>query len=143
MDLLRDSLTQLVGQNERCLVLAIKVAAQLDHAHALGRVHDQENCGQQVNKVHLAACKDCARRNAKLVRTRFALELAARGDLVGFVVVALWANRFAVSLGPAHFAECLVRRFFASLVDRTKAGGAGRCGKEEVLGYCVSLSLPM
>jgi len=62
------------------------------------------------------------------MRTRFALELAAGGDVVGFMVAAPGAHGLAVCFRPAHFAERLVSRFFASLVDRTKAEGAGCCG---------------
>ena len=121
MNLLCDSLTQLVRQNESRFVLAVKVTGKLHHADALERVHDQKNRGQQVQKVHLAARKDRARGHAKLVRTCLAFELAARGDFVGLIVVALWANSLTVSLRPAHFAEGLVRRLFASLVDAAKA----------------------
>jgi hypothetical protein len=125
VDLLRDSLTQFVGKNERCFILAIDVAGQLNHAHALGGVHNQADRGQQIHKIHLARCKDRAGCNAKLVRTRLTLELAARGDLVRLIVVALWANSFTVSLRPAHFAEQTIRRVFASFVDAAKAKCAG------------------
>jgi len=75
--------------------------------------------------TQLARCKDCAGRDAKLVRTCRALELAARGDFVGFVVDAMWANCFAISLRPAHFAEQAIRRVFASFVDAAKVKCAG------------------
>jgi hypothetical protein len=114
-----------MGQNKRCLVLAVDIAGQLNHADALGCVHSQANRGQQVNKVHLARCKDCARRYAKLVRTCLALELAAGSDLVGLIVVALWANGFTIRIRPAHIAEQTIRRVFASFVDAAKAKCAG------------------
>ena len=138
LDLLRHRLAQLVGQDEGGLVLAIQIAAELHHADALGGVHDDADRGQQVHEVHLAAGEDRAAGDAELVVARLALELAAGGDVVGFVMQPQRGHTgLAIGFGPAHLAERLVSRFLARLVDRAKAEGAGRCGKKEVLGHCT------
>ena len=116
-----------MGQHEGCFVLAVQVAGKLHHGYALGGVHDDADRGQQVHKVHLAAGKDCAAGHAELVVTRLAFELAAGGDLIGFVITAARANRFALSLRPAHFAEHFVSSILTSLVNLTKAECAGSC----------------
>ena len=87
----------------------------------LACVYDQADRRQKINEVHLTRCKDSTGRDAKLVVTVLALKLAARGDLVCLVVGAFRTNRFAVSLRPAHLAERIVRRRFASFVDAAKA----------------------
>ena len=53
--------------------------------------------------------------------TVLALKLAARGDLVCLMVGTNGANRFAVGLRPAHLAERIMRRRFASFVNTAKA----------------------
>lgn len=108
----------------------------MHHADALGSVDEDADRGEQINEVHLAAGEDRTAGDAELVGASLALELAARGDLVGFVVRAARANRVAVRLEPAHLAERLVSSFLAGLVDRAQAEGAGRCGEKEVLCHC-------
>jgi hypothetical protein len=63
---------------------------------------------------------------------------AARGDLVSIVVVALWANRFAIRLRPAHLAERRIGRCFAVLVDRTKTNSCGMpLTEESAVPFCI------
>ena len=127
LDLLRHGLTQLVSQHKSCLVLAVQVARQLHHGHTLGGVHKDADRRQKVHKVHLAAGEDGAGGHRKLVMAVLALELAARGDAVRFAVAATRASRLAIGFRPTHFAERLVCRFLAALVDLAKAESAGRC----------------
>jgi SAM-dependent methyltransferase len=73
----------------------------------------------------------CLKDNSWLIQVMVcilvALELAARGDVVSFIMAALWANCLAICLRPAHFAERLIGLVSASIVDCTNAGGAGNC----------------
>ena len=73
-------LTQLVGQHEGRLVLAVQVAAELKGRNALGAVHEDCNRGQQVADRQLAAGEDRGRGDREL---RFAaLALVDRPGMV-------------------------------------------------------------
>ena len=78
-----DCFAELVSENEGRLVLAIEIAGELEHGHALDRVRKDDDRGKEVNEGHLAAGKDGPARYAELVRASLALELAARRDRVG------------------------------------------------------------
>ncbi len=78
-----------------------------------------------TNEGHLARGEDRAAGDAELVIARLALELAACGNVVGFIMAAAGAHGLAVRLSPTHLAECPVSGFLASLVDRTQAEGSG------------------
>ena len=74
----------------------------------------------------LARGEDRARGDGKLVAARAALELAARGDLVGLQASALGANGLAIRLRPAEPLERLVSLVLAVLVDVLEGERAGR-----------------
>lgn len=122
-----------MGQDEGGLVLAVQITGKLDNGDALGSVHGDADRSQQVNEVHLARCKDGARRDRELTPASLALELAMGADGLGFAAAAVRANRHAI--GPAHFAELGVSSFLAIFLDGAQAQGASGGREKEVLGH--------
>lgn len=104
---------------------------------ALGTVHEDADRGQEVGEVHLPTGEDGSRRDRELVMARFALELAARGYVIGFQAAATRTNRLTVRLIPADRTKRLIGCVLATLVDVLEGQGAGLCRKKEMLSHNV------
>ena len=116
-----------MSENKGCLVLAVEIAGELKHGHALHRVGKDHNRGKEVNEGHLTAGEYRPACDAELMRASLALELAARRDRVSVQSAATWANGFAFGLGPAHPAKHLVSLVFAALINRAQGQGPSCC----------------
>ena len=136
------SFAELVRQNESRLVLHVQIAAELQSRKALGRVHEDADRAKQIDEGQLAAGEDRSGGNRKLVIASLALELAARGNVVGVGAAATRANSFPVRLCPTQLAERVIGLFLATLVNRLEAEGAGLGRKKEVLCHYVLSPLP-
>lgn len=97
-----------VSHDERRLVLAIQIPAQLQSAMALRAVHENGDCQKVVADRKLAASEDRARSDAELVIAGFALEQLAGRVVVDGGAFAARANRRAVSAGPTNKLEGLI-----------------------------------
>lgn len=96
----RQSLTDLVREDEGRLVLAVQVAGELEGAMALCPVHEDCDSRENVAQVHLPAREERARRDRELRRASLALEDAAGLECVALKAVALRANGVAARGGP-------------------------------------------
>jgi hypothetical protein len=132
----RHRLAQLVRQDEGRLVLAGQVARELERRNALGRVDEDADGGEQIDKRHLARGEDGSRRGRELLAAGAALPLAARGDLVGIGADAIRAEGFPAILRKADCRERAKRLAIGHAVDVLELEGPGGGGKEEVLGHC-------
>lgn len=104
----RHRFAQLMGHDERCLVLAIQVPAQLQGAMALCTVHENSDCQEVVADWELAARKNGPASHTELVIAGFAFEqLAGRIGVDGGAFTAR-AYRLALSGRPTDQFEGLV-----------------------------------
>ena len=126
---------QLVGKDEGGLILDVQIAAKLESGNALGAIHEDRDCGEQIDERQLAAGEDRAAGNRELVMTGNALELAARGNVIGLDTAATRANRFAVRFGPAHRAERLIGAVFAHGENCLEAQGASLGREQKMLAF--------
>jgi hypothetical protein len=91
-----------MSQNESRLVLAIKIARELQCAMPFRAVHKDRD-GQKIGADRkLAAGEDGAGRDAELMRARLAFPKLARLIFIGGAALAARANWLAFGIGPAQ-----------------------------------------
>lgn len=130
-------LADFVGHVLSGFVLDAKLAGKLDSRASFNSVHEQEDCGQKVHKGQLAAGEESARRDAELAMASLALELAARGDGVGFAAAALRAHSNAIGFRPAELADGLVSGLLTGFVNLAQREGSGSGREKKVLGHTI------
>ena len=87
--------------------------------------------------LNFAGREDGPARDAELVVTASALELAPGGDSIGVHTAATRANRIAFRFSPAEFAERLVSLLFAHGIDRPERQGPGGGAEKEMLRHGI------
>jgi len=110
---LRKGFSNFVGHDEGGFVLAIKITGKLQRAMAFCSIHEDGDGQEIIADRQLAAGKDCAGRDAELMRAALALEQWTALVFVYGNATAPGANRRTVRRMPADFAEgiaCLVIR---------------------------------
>lgn len=135
-----DRFPQLMGQDERRLVLHVQVTAELQGGHAFDRVHEQADRGQIVPDRQLAAGEDGPAGDAELLPACGALPNAAGLEGVNLGAFASRAERRAAVVGKADRLKPGMRFVVRHPHDGAKAQRAGFCGKEEVLCHLVNLN---
>jgi hypothetical protein len=128
-------LAQLVRQDEGRLVAHVQVAAELERADPLGRVHEDRDGHEVVADGELPAMEGGAGRDGELPAAGLALEQPAGAVPVAGDAAAGGADRLAAGLVPAQGAEGGDGLLLAHARDPRQGEGAGLGGEEEVLGH--------
>ena len=136
----RQSLTDLVREDEGRLVLAVQVAGELEGAMALCPVHEDCDSRENVAQVHLPAREERARRDRELRRASLALEDAAGLERVALKAAALRAHGVAVRGGPTDRPERVEGLVLRHAHHFRQGEGPGGGGEEEVLALGLHLS---
>src|SRR5262249_33836593 len=89
-----------MSQNKSCLILAIKIARELQGTMALRAVYENCDGKEDIADREFTAGKDGAGRDTKLMRARFAFPTLAGFVFVGSAALATRANRLAFGIGP-------------------------------------------
>jgi hypothetical protein len=142
----RKSLAEFMLQHECCLILHVKITAQLAGAKTLCCIGEESDAVKYVAEGHLPAGEHRSRRDGKLVVAGFALKLAPSFDLVNCGAHTAWAKRQAIRLSIPDRYKRGIRFFFGHAGDALRNKRPCLCREKKMLRLtilCVTFASDM